>query len=370
MSYIIYLIAIRIIISIGAFPKDLRTIYDDEKDNRIFENIFNNSNNTDDPEDMWVTKLKKADPKTYIDIYFKEKMKISKIKFYNYNEKINLHIGAKTIELYLDDNYYGTIYLKQGIGEIAHDSIKMPKIENYKDIDYNDSEDGINSFKEDFGQTITFPIKNISENINENKINKFNIKHTSFMYEQSYETPFMPCGYYIKYEFLSNYYKGIAPTDEAHPFKYKDIGLDNIEIYNDENINIISNKRLFNYKTISNREFHNKKNKIILNGAQNDDGNNCLFYIFEKHIRVSYIKFTPLTKNMKPKLNSVKETKIYCKNKIIFEGNIYLEYPTVALFTCDTKIKKNIEDKYLSPKTIIRDIIEIKKEQYFSLILN
>lgn len=73
---------------------------------------------------------------------------------------------------------------------------------------------------------------------------------------------------------------------------------------------------------------------------------------------------------MKPKLNSVKEIKIYCENKIIFEGNIYLEYPTVALFTCDTKIKKNIEDKYLSPKTIIRDIIEIKKEQYFSLILN
>ena len=123
----------------------------------------------------------------------------------------------------------------------------------------------------------------------------------------------MPCRYYIKFEFISNYYKGIEPTDEAHLFKYKDIGLDNIEIYNEGNINIVSNKRLFNYKIISYREFHNKKNKIILNGAQNDD-NNCLFYIFDEPIGISYIKFNPLTNNIKRKLNSVKEIKIFCEN--------------------------------------------------------
>ena len=353
-------------IAIGAFPKDLRTIYDDENDNRIFENVFNNTNDTDDAEDMWVTKLNKKEPKTFIDIYFKEKIKISKIKFYNYNEKNNLHIGAKTIDLYLDDNYYGTIHLKQGIGEIAHDSIKLNKDKD----ENNDSEDGNNHYKEDFGQIITFPIKNLPEIFDENRINKFNIKHASFLYEQSYETPFMPCGYYIKFEFLSNYYKGIAPSDEAHPFKYKDIGLDSIEIYNNENINIIGNKNIFTYKIISNREFHNKKDKIILNGAQSEDGNNCLFYIFDMPIQVSYIKFNPLTKNMRPKLNSVKEIKIYCEAKIIFEGELYLEHPTVALFTCDTKIKKNIEDKFLTKKTLVRDTIEIKNDQYFSLILN
>ena len=357
-------------IAIGAFPKDLRTIYDDENDNRIFENVFNNTNDTDDPEDMWVTKLKKTEPKTFIELYFKEKIKISKIKFYNYNEKNNLHIGAQTIELYLDNNYYGTIYLKPGVGEIAHDSLGINE-DNNKDLDEknDDSDDGINHFKEDFGQIITFPIKNINEKIKEN-INKFNIKHASFLYEQSYETPFMPCGYYLKFEFLSNHYKGIAPIDEAHPFKYKDIGLDSIEIYNNENINIISNNNLFKYKIISNREFHNKKNKIILNGAQSEDGNNCLFYIFEEPIRVSYIKFNPLTKRTKSKLNSVKEIKIYCESKIIFEGELYLDHPTVALFTCDTKIKKNIDDKYLTQKTLIRDTIEIKNDQYYSLILN
>ena len=80
-------------ISIGTFPKDLRTIYDDENDNRIFENVFNNTNDIDDPEDMWVTILKKTGPKTFIELYFKDKIKILKIKFYNYNEKNNLHIG-------------------------------------------------------------------------------------------------------------------------------------------------------------------------------------------------------------------------------------------------------------------------------------
>ena len=365
------LINIEKAIAIGASPKDLRTIYDDENDNRIFENVFNNTNDTDDPEDMWVTKLKKTEPKTFIELYFKDKIKISKIKFYNYNEKNNLHIGAQTIELYLDDNYYGTIYLKPGIGEIAHDSLNINR-DNNKDFGENndDSDDGINRFKEDFGQIITFPIKNTYEKNNENTINKFNIKHASFLYEQSYETPFMPCGYYFKFEFLSNHYKGIAQTDEAHPFKYKDVGLDSIEIYNNENINIISNKSLYKYKIISNREFHNKKNKIILNGAQSEDGNNCLFYIFEEPISVTYIKFNPLTKKSKSKLNSVKEIKIYCESKIIFEGDLYLDHPTVALFTCDTKIKKNIDDKYLTQKTFVRDTIEIKNDKYYSLILN
>ena len=73
---------------------------------------------------------------------------------------------------------------------------------------------------------------------------------------------------------------------------------------------------------------------------------------------------------MKPKFNTVKEIKIYCEAKIIFEGDLYLEHPTVALFTCDTKIKKNIDDKFLTQKTLIRDTIEIKNDQYFSLILN
>ena len=369
------LINIETAISIGALPKDLRTVYDDENDCRIFENVFNGFNNTDEVENMWVTKFKKSEPKTFIELYFKDKIKVSKIKFYNYNEKNNLQICAKTIDLYLDDIYYGTIYLKPGVGEIAYDYIKT-NINDSNNNEINDTEDGINYYKgEDFGQEITFPIKkndinNINlisvDNINKNK---FDIKYASFLYEQSYETPFMPCGYNIKFEFHSNHYKGIE-KDEVHLFKYKDIGLDSIEIYNNDNINIL-NKNIFNYKIISNCEIvHNKKNKLILNGAQNENGNNCLFYIFEQPMHICYIKFNPLTKKLKPLMNSVKEIKIYCDSRIVFEGDLYIEQPTIVLFTCDMKITKNIDERYLTQKVVIRDSVEIKNDNYFSLILN
>ena len=359
------LINIESALSIGALPKDLRTVYDDESDMRIFENVFNGFNNTDEIENMWVTKLKKTNPKSFIELYFKEKIKVSKLKFYNYNEKNNLEIGVKTLDLYLDDNYYNTIYLKPGIGEIAYDYI------NLNDEISNDSEDGFNTKENDFGQLITFPIQNQEKPEMLINDNNQEIKYASFLYEQNYETPFMPCGNYIKFEFLSNYYKGIPIKDEEELFKYKDIGLDSIEIYNEENKDIISKKSGYKYKIISNCEiFHNKKNKLILNGAQNKNGNNCLFYIFETPINISCIKFNPLTKNMKSILNTVKEIKIFCDTKIIFEGDLYIEHPTMVLFTCDKKITKGINEKFLTKKVNMREVEEVKNNKYFSLILN
>ena len=359
------LINIESAVSIGALPKDLRTIYDDDNDMRIFENVFNGLNNTDEIENMWATKLKKTEPKSFVELYFKEKIKVSKLKFYNYNEKNNLEMGVKTLDLYLDDNYYNTIYLKPGIGEIAYDYI------NLNEEKLNDSEDGYNTRENDFGQVITFPINNqVQTNININD-NNLEIKFASLLYEQSYETPFMPCGNYIKFEFLSNYYKGIPIKDEGHQFKYKDIGLDSIEVFNNENEDILSAKSIYKYKLISNCEiFHNKQRKLILNGAQNKNGNNCLFYIFDSPIQFSYIKLNPLSKNMKSLLNTVKEIKIFCETKIIFEGELYIEHPTIVLFTCDNKIIKGINRKYLTKKANIREAKEIKNKKYFSLILN
>ena len=359
------LINIESAISIGALPKDLRTIYDDENDLRIFENVFNGFNNTDEIENMWVTKLKKTEPKSFIELYFKEKIKVSKLKIYNYNEKNNLQIGAKTIDLYLDDKFYDTINLKPGIGDIAYDYI------NLKEEISNDSDDGFNNNKEnDFGQIITFPIYNEKPDEPLN-IDLIEIKYASLLFEQSYETPFMPYGNYIKFEFLSNYYKGTPIKEEGNILKYNDIGLDSIEIYNNENINILSKKSGYKYKIISNCEiFHNKKNKLILNGAQNINGNNCLFYIFDTSINISYIKLNPLTKNMKSLFNTVKEIKIFCDTKIIFEGELYMEHPTIALFTCEERITKEINKKYLTQKVTVRNDTEIINDKYFSLILN
>ena len=73
--------------TIGALPKDLRTEYNDDSDNRIFENVFNGINNTNDADNMWVTKLKKKEKPPYMKLIFEEKIKLSKIIIYNYNQK-------------------------------------------------------------------------------------------------------------------------------------------------------------------------------------------------------------------------------------------------------------------------------------------
>ena len=158
--------------------------------------------------------------------------------------------------------------------------------------------------------------------------------------------------------------------------KYNDIGLDNIEIYDNEGINILkNNSNLKNkYKLLSNCEInHNEKNKIILN-VENGNYNNSIFYVFERDIQISYIKFYPLTtiengEKIKS-FYSLKEVKIFCESNIIFEGDLYFENPTIVLFSCDTKIINNVNENYLTKNIKRREYEEIFKEDYVSLILN
>ena len=223
--------------------------------------------------------------------------------------------------------------------------------------------------------------------LSDNTINKKHIKFASFLYKQCYETPYLPCGYYIKLILISNYYKGNVPIEE-NDIKYFDIGFNKIEIYDEEGKNIINNEcnnlnnnisdNHINYKIISNCEIVDNENedekdlnkKIIIKGAPKENENNCLFYIFDKPVRMSYIKFYPLQENNRPILNSAKEIKIFSDCKIIFEGDLYLDKPTVILFTCDRKIiNNNISENYLTKEVNKRAFIEEKNEKYFSLLL-
>ena len=141
-----------------------------------------------------------------------------------------------------------------------------------------------------------------------------------------------------------------------------------------KNLLLKNNDSKNNYKLLSNCEInHNELNKIILN-VDIRNCNNSIFYIFEKNIQISYIKFYPLTKNENGKNIqsnfSLKEVKILSENNIIFEGDLYLDQPTIVLFTCDSKILKNINEKYLTKNMRNRDFKEIFKEGYISLILN
>ena len=322
---------------------------------------------------MWVTRFKKNYNFPFVELYFKEKLRISKIKIYNYNEKDKLNIGAKTIELYLDDEFYNTIHLKQGTGEIAFDFVKQDNKNKDKNNIYSIDESEIID-NEDFGQEIFFPIKELKneKDINNNSINTKN-KYASVLYKQCYETPYLPSGYYLKLVLISNYYKGIAPMEELDLLKYTDIGFNKIEIYDDEGKNILKSIK---YKIISNSEiFHNddqneNKDKIILNGAQNENGNNCLFFLFDIPIKISKIKFFPLQENNKAVLNTVKEIKIFCDCNIIFEGNLYQEKPTVILFTSERKILGNIDENYLTNEINERKYKEERNDKYISLILN
>ena len=146
---------------------------------------------------MWVTRLKKNETAPYLELYFEEKIKLSKIIIYNYNQKDKLEIGTKSIDLYIDDFYFKTIVLIQGTGDIA----------NIK----ND-----NNISNDFGQEIYF--NNEYENcdtINKlcsttgltlyNKEEKTVLKYASNLYDQCYETPYLPSGNFIKFQFNSYY---------------------------------------------------------------------------------------------------------------------------------------------------------------------
>ena len=362
--------------AIGALPKDLRTIYNDDSDNRIFENVFNGINNTNDIDNMWVTKATKNKSPPYLELYFEEKIKLSKIIIYNYNDKNKLEICTKTIEIYLDDYYYKTINLIQGIGEIAN----------------VDKENNLNDFGQEIFINNDYDISDfnkLSTGLTIYDANDYkDIKYASNIFEQSYETPYLPSGNIIKIQFLSYYYYGKDNHNDNNNYSEEEeyLGQDNIEIFNEEGINIlnIDNNKNNNYKVISNRKIKNINNcskNILIQCIYDKDEysnnvfnkENYLFYIYDKSVQISYIKFTPFRNNKNVtdnKVYKIKEIKLFCDDKIIFEGILYDNKPTIILFTSDYKITNGINRNYLTKYITKRKIEEHESDNYYSLILS
>ena len=368
--------------AIGALPKDLRTIYNDDSDNRIFENLFNGINNTNDSDNMWVTRIKKNEI-PYFELFFEEKIKLSKIVIYNYNQKDRLEIGTKEIDIYIDNYFFQKFSLIQGTGEIAF-------IDNTADIKdltlYNFGQEIFFNNENNITRSNNNESDNNSKEINYEELSEINF--ASNLFEQCYETPYMPCGNIIKIQFMSYYKESLINNDNNIDDFF--IGIGNVQIFNEEGKNVLNSNK---YKIISNKrtkmdKLNDKNNKdfkhILLRLAYSEDENgnilyddeNYIFYIFKPYIQIGYIKFFPLDinelKDDKYKNNcyKAKEIKIFCDDKIIYEGFIYNDKPTIILFTSDEKLTKNINEDYLTKNFNQRKIEEVETNNYHSLILN
>ena len=267
----------------------------------------------------------------------------------------------------------------------------VPNIKNIHKKEENIGENISNAINNDYSQDITFPLNNEYYEKIDNDKNKYNniifeeekgldIDFASLKYEQSYETPFMPNGFIIKFQLINNYYQGKIAENNINNNKTTNninnisvnnnnyIGINITHIYDQHGNDLLLQKEI-KYKIVSNKEIiiidHNK---YILYYTSNDDNNN-LFFLFETPINISYIEIQPFSflDNDNNYFNSVKDIKIFCDTNVIFEGPLYQYNPTIILFTNDNKVLKNINTNYLTKSHLNREYIETKTENYYSM---
>ena len=289
--------------TVGAWPKDLKNIYFNQNEDRIFENLFNGINNTINENLMWLTLI---NPKPFIEICFANEMTLSRIEIWNFNEPISLDKGVKDIEIIFDDNENKkyNIILWKGLG-----------------IDYYD-----------YYQKINFDKYDISK-INYIKINNINNKYKK-----------MPTGFIFKIIFISTFGdKDIISLKKFELYNEKNMLLTNyIVIHDNYNENYSMNNSLNNI-------LKNNKNEYIKNyfyyhkffDFRKDEEsicNNLLFICFEEIVQIKYIKIENIS-NGKLKDTSTKNIQIYCDDILIFEGELRQKGENIILFD-EKEIKK------------------------------
>ena len=313
------------------------------KEKKILYNLFNNKNDTIDPQYMFLTTYCNA----FINIEFKHSIKISKIIFYNYNNNYYKDCATKGILIYF--------YLNK----------KSNKINKPIYLYLPPGEENI-----DYGQTLLYPFDNnifFEKKIKESKIylrlNPFKMVYND---EYKYYCPFLPFGYILKIEMISNYgdknyiginniqlfdednneinleFSSIKPKTEEYKFKDYSNDSNSFNIINiSNNINENLNPRIYmmpgakkinpNNRPIFLSKFHN------FNHANNELGENRIYFIFSECITLSRICVHNYNKSLDI---AVKDIKILLDDNIIFEGELKNKENNNIYF-CDKKFFDN-----------------------------
>lgn len=305
-----------------AIPRDIATCLNMKMDKRKFENIFNNIYQTIDDRYMWITKRNNEsdhnnsngsnnNKNTYIDIVFNDKIKLSKVVFANYNDPRHLNKGVKKalLQLFTRSNDKHPIseclfYLHKGLG--------------YEHIDYT--------------QELLFPFeKHILSQ--EELIPFYQINHSLNIPEQQYYTPYLPSGFVLMFQLISNY---------GHDSL---IGLQAIELYDQLGRDILKRSK-YSIGFYPLKEPIDKPIllKYINSKLKEDyDNNECsvIVYVFNTPISLSYIKlYNGVFDN--DALIGVKDIKVFIDDYIIFEGTL----PIASAFN-------EVEDKANNNETTI-----------------
>ena len=319
------------------------------KEKKILYNLFNNKNDTINPKYMFLT----TNINAFINIEFKQCLKISKIIFYNYNNNIYKDCATKVIfiDFYINNKRQNTmnkpIYLFMPPGEE----------------------------KIDYGQILVYPftesfsyINKISENLTH--IHSF-LKNNKIIFNEEYQyyCPSFPFGYILKIEMISNY------GNKNY------IGIENLQIFNEENKEIElfqpPNKNKTNedyniypkiYLMPEGNQIKSKSKPLILsklynfNSVNNDLGENRIYFIFNQCIGISkiciynYEKYYEIT---------AKHIKILLDDNIIFEGDLK-NREINNIYFCDKKYfnNKNEKKKMVDKKNNLSHEFGIKLNEF------
>ena len=287
----------------------MNQVIKNNKQKKILYNLFNGINDTIDPQYMFLTSVGQA----FIDIEFKQKIKVKKIIVYNYNHPFFKDCCTKSLSLLFYKNKstltnsYKAIFLYKAIGESG---IEHPQILNFP-----------------FNKCVNFKkLKNLDKNI------ILSIKNNEYVYNpiHGYYCPAYPMGYVIKIELISNW------GNETY------VGLDKIKLFDEKNDEILLYKEDEKFENIHNKNsrednipkiFLLPDNHIInpkispmflakynyFNNSKNKGGLNRIYIIFYNYIILSKIQ---ITNYFKYDEIAAKDIKIFIDDKIIFEGEL------------------------------------------------